>query len=130
MIMAISTLLRALHLTVMMITRTMVPVSRPRTIPRLLRTSRILPLQIRLPLQAVGQLIEQHLHLVTLALLRYFFVLFEAFLTFRQVTWWVQSNTFSRWLHSFTFAKWPCLYTNSLLANDGLSCHVQVSQIL
>ena len=79
MTMAISTLHQAHHLTVMMITRTMVPVSLPRTIPRLHHTSQILPLQIRLPLQAVGQLIEQLLHLVTPALLRYFLFFLKLF---------------------------------------------------
>lgn len=69
--MVTSTLLQALHLTVMMITRTVVPASRPLIIHRLLLTSRIPPLQTRLLLQAVDQHIEQLLHLATPAQLRY-----------------------------------------------------------
>ena len=75
MIMAISTLLRALHLTVMMITRTMGPGSRLLTILRHLPTSQTLPLQIRLLRQVADQLIEQLLHLATQALLRYVIIL-------------------------------------------------------
>lgn len=71
MTMVTSTLLQALHLTVMMITRTVEPASRPLIIHRLLLTSRIPHLQTRLLLQAVDQHIEQLLHLATPALLRY-----------------------------------------------------------